>query len=70
MPAKHKPGTIRVLKNGTRAKVLPSGRLKFLKGPSKGHSRKKKRGGAAAVGGSARVAGAARVGGGGQRMLY
>ena len=71
MPPKKKPGTIVTLKNGARAKVLPSGRYSFISGPTKGRGAKKKapKGGSAAVGGSVRrkrkkKGGSATVGGG------
>ena len=38
MPAKKKPGTIVTLKNGAKAKVMESGRYKFISGPTKGRA--------------------------------
>ena len=64
MPKK-KPGSIVTLKNGARAKVLPSGRYRFISGPTKRKGTKRK-GGSAMVGGAARKkrGGSARIGGG------
>ena len=50
MPKK-KVGSIVTLKNGARAKVLPTGRYRFISGPTRGHAKKKKGGSASVAGG-------------------
>ena len=52
---KRKVGSIVTFKNGAKAKVLPSGRLRIISGPTRKSSKKtKKRAGSAPVGGSIR----------------
>ena len=58
---KHKVGSTVTFKNGAKAKVMPNGRLKIFKGPTK--STRKKKGGSVRVGGSVGVGGSVRVGG-------
>ena len=50
---KHKVGSIVTFKNGAKAKVLPSGKMRIISGPTKKSGRKKK-GGSVSVGGSMR----------------
>ena len=58
---KHKVGSTVTFKNGAKAKVMPSGRLRIFKGPTK--STRKKKGGSVRVGGSIGVGGSVGIGG-------
>ena len=49
---KRKVGSIVTFKNGAKAKVQPSGRLKIFKGPTK---KKRKKGGSIRIGGGVTV---------------
>ena len=49
MPAKKKPGSVHVAKNGARYKILANGRARFVSGPTK--KKRTKKGGSIAVGG-------------------
>ena len=53
---KRKVGSVVTFKNGAKAKVQPSGRLKIFKGPTK-KTTKKRKGGSISTGGSIRVHG-------------
>ena len=53
---KRKVGSIVTFKNGAKAKVQPSGRLKIFKGPTK-KTKTKKKGGSISSGGGMRVYG-------------
>ena len=57
---KKKVGSVHVAKNGARYKILPSGKARFISGPTKGRKKKKKssKGGGVSVGGGVRIAGA------------
>ncbi len=53
---KRKVGSIVTFKNGAKAKVQPSGKLKIFKGPTK-RKRTTRKGGSVSSGGSIRVGG-------------
>ena len=61
MPKK-KVGSVHTASNGARYKILPSGKARFISGPTKGRGSKKKKksskGGGVSVGGGVRIAGA------------
>ena len=52
---KRKVGSIVTFKNGAKAKVQPSGRLKIFKGPTKKKTKTKKKGGSIRIGGGVTV---------------